>query len=181
MPAGLQVTQFYIHRYVHNGRERLTIKSVKYSDRNWYLTQNSKGKFRGEVPLNGNEVFEVEPVSGGYYFVLKAVLPQNRTRNTMIIQNGTAMSSMKESINSTSSGSGSGSGSHSEEEESESENGNPSLPPSQEQDTGNVIVTQPQQRCYLGFSSTNARPGCYDSSNYVEVHLQLRGAIPTAR
>jgi hypothetical protein len=169
-PIDRLVSQFYIHRHVHNGRERLAIKSVRYSDRNWYLTINSRGKFRGDIPMNGNEVFEVEPVSNGGYFALRAVYPQNMTHqmsNTM--QNGS-----KESENSTASGSGVGSGA---EYESRPENGNVTMTHHQEgSDTSNIAAPQP--KCYLGFSSDDARPSCYDSSNYVEVHLQFRGAVP---
>ena len=42
-----------------DGREHVSLRSVKYEDRGWYLTINSNGRVRGKIPSNGNEIFEV--------------------------------------------------------------------------------------------------------------------------
>lgn len=167
-------------RYLKNGRERLTIKSVRYSDRNWYLTINSRRKFRGDVPMNGNEVFEVETLTiGNGFFALRVVSPpyMNHSRSAMQNVSAAATPSTNSSTNSTEAeSSGSGTGSGSEDQSVGTGNVDDSTEQQDPEENGVNVATPPP--CYLGFSSTDAKPACYDSSLYVEVQLQFRGAIP---
>ena len=61
------------------GREHVSIRSVKYEDRGWFLTVNSNRRVKGSIPSNGNEVFEVVSMRNGANVALK--LRQSRTEH----------------------------------------------------------------------------------------------------
>ena len=143
--------------------DRVTIKSVKYSHLGWYLTLNSRGKFRGGIPSNGNEVFEIHSI--GPYSALK-VVPPNQQLSTNA-SSSTNQESEKENNTETSSGSGSASGSAS----GEMENENNSTP------NGSTVPLQKQTDCFLGFTA-RGKPACYDSIHHNEVLLQFLAATP---
>lgn len=48
-----------LFRQQFDGREHVSMRSVRYEDRGWFLTVNSRQKVRGNVPLDGNEIFEI--------------------------------------------------------------------------------------------------------------------------
>ena len=56
------MAQFYVTNMLIDGRGHISLRSVKYSD--WFLTMQSPGKFRGGIPVGGNEIFEVVRLSG---------------------------------------------------------------------------------------------------------------------
>ena len=179
--AGPLVTHFYSHYITENGKTLVTLKSVKYSHRNWYLTVTSRRRFRGDVPMVDNERFEILTVGG--YSVLKVVSPPrmnhtqsqnvsssgpvaggdnstlgNSTLGNSTLGNSTLGNSTLTSSSPSGFGFGSGSG-------MESENGNgTTIQP--------VVVTQTPD-CYLGFSAAG-KPACYESyENVVQVRLQF--------
>ena len=61
---GRLVAQFIVFYRLIDGREHVSLQSVKYANRGWYLTVRPNGRLRGAVPSNGNEVFEVISTSG---------------------------------------------------------------------------------------------------------------------
>ena len=116
MHTGKRVAQFFVLYALIDGREHVSLRSVKYESRGWYLTVQSNGKVRGSVPSNGNEVFEVVSMSG-----LAVAL---RLRNREMVDVGSG------------------------------EEG-----------------TAPSVSCFLGFSASNGRPQCYNSTDNVATHL----------
>ena len=49
----------------------MSIRSVKYEDRGWFLTINSNGRVKGSIPSNGNEIFEVISMQNSANVALK--------------------------------------------------------------------------------------------------------------
>ena len=178
------VSRFYISYLLIEGREHVTIQSHKYSE--WYVTVNAKGKFRGAVPANGSELFELKTLEGAN-IALRSVYY-------------TTVTSQIESETSTSGSGESGSGietpcgnnmttpcnftqiepSNSTQTMSDNSTCN-STQTMSDNSTCNSTHSVPskttqtvqQQICYLGFSSRDGRPSCYNSSDYSEVRLQF--------
>ena len=186
---GPAVAQFYL-LYMTNGnnrREYMTIQSSRYTE--WYLTVDEKGKFRGMVPENGNELFEVVELFGAN-FALRKVFFRNATAPRGEVSTNSTMDSLPE--NTTLSGSGcvgstnsSGSGNFnytdmefeplcdvlnsSNATFTNATNATDTAIPQQQPEQ------QPQQQifCYVGFSIEDGRPGCYDTPNTTEVQLEV--------
>lgn len=60
--AGRLVAQFTM-LYEHiDGRQHVSIRSVKYENRGWFLTVTPNRRVKGSIPSDGNEVFEVVSV-----------------------------------------------------------------------------------------------------------------------
>ena len=75
--SGRQVAQFFVnYRYI-DGVEYVSFQSVKYHDRGWFLIYRDDGKFRGGVPYDDNELFEVVPLGNGMAVALKVPKPVN--------------------------------------------------------------------------------------------------------
>ena len=62
--SGRVVAQFFVLYTLIDGREHVSLRSVKYESRGWFLTIQSNNKIRGGIPSNGNDVFEVVSMSG---------------------------------------------------------------------------------------------------------------------
>ena len=63
------MAQFRLLFEIIDGREHVSIRSTKYED--WFLTVNSKGRVKGRVPSDGNEVFEVVSMPNGSNIALR--------------------------------------------------------------------------------------------------------------
>lgn len=119
--SGRLVAQFFVLYSLIDEQEHISLKSVKYESRGWYLTVQSNRRIRGNIPSNGNDIFEVISMSGrGPAVALK--VPNRRE----VVEGGSG-----------------------------------------EGDLTPEIV----EDCFLGFSATNGRPACYNSTDHVETHL----------
>ena len=58
------MAQFTVQYRLFNGREHVTLESVKYADRGWFLTVQPNGRIRGDLPLDNNELFQIVSASG---------------------------------------------------------------------------------------------------------------------
>jgi hypothetical protein len=172
-PRERLVTEFYASYSLQYGREHVSLMSVKYGYLGWYLTINSRGKFRGGTPVDMNEMFEVVPLHEGFV-ALKVAFPPNTTRsqhNTSTTPATTVRLDRNDTLPS-SSGSGSGFGSGTVPE-SEGENGQSSMP----REPSNHVVPPQTVDCFLGFSIGSGKPACYESVDQIEVHLLFDDAI----
>lgn len=142
-----------------NGREYVTLESRKHGEQGWYLTLVN-GKFRGSVPVNGNERFET--VSLDSAIALKATISNATVTGGEVRDYTNNTNAPTNSTSGSGSGSGSSSGSGSGVEFKDTGNSTDRHPPSQK---------PPIQDCYLGFAVDTGRPSCYNSTNYLEIRL----------
>ena len=141
------VAKFHVSYLLIESKEHVTIQSHKY--REWYLTVNEKGKFRGGIPANGSEIFELTSL-GSLSIALRSVYYTTATSPV--------------ELETSASGSGSGESGHGI--------GLPCGGNSTVQVSCNSTQTV-QQNCYLGFSSLNGRPSCYNSTDHSEIYLRF--------
>ena len=177
------VTRFYISYLLIDGREHVKIQSHKYSD--WFLTVNAKGKFRGAVPANGSELFELKTLDGAdialrsvYYTTVTSQM-ESETPASGSGESGSgidpASGKMTVHCNSTQTLPNNSTQNVLSNNKQTVPNNNTQIVPSNCTETVLSKNTQnvQQQICYLGFSSHNSRPFCYNSSDYSEVRLQF--------
>ena len=74
--SGRQVAQFFVNYRLIDSRLYASFQSVKYHDRGWFLTYREDGKFRGGVPHDDNELFEVVYLNNGAAVALKVYVPE---------------------------------------------------------------------------------------------------------
>lgn len=169
------VAKFHVYymSYPNDSRLYVALRSARYT--NWYLTLNKRRLFRGEVPTNGNEIFEMVSL-GSSRFALRSVLFSQDSSNTTELSSNNITSSNI----SFSSGSGSGSGSG---DDILCYN-NTTVPCTNTSDINSSVPTMPneQRECYLGFSSLTqpdgdgGKPSCYNSTEQFQTHLVLYDA-----
>lgn len=130
------------------------------------MTVDENGKFRGAVPQNENEYFEVVNIHGPTFALKKTF---GSTDNGIESDNSTV-----NEMNTTESSSGSGSGSgYGNEIKLPCDNEKTQCT---EETSSNSSQKQETRICYLGFSSDDGRPDCYDTIDLAEVHFQVLSA-----
>ena len=116
----------------------LRLQLVKMQVARYLVFEN--GTFRGSIPMNKNDIFQLEPVGAGTY-ALRLV------HYTQLLQQEKKAEEEEEEGMGSSSGSGSGSGSD-----------------AQEAAIDEVEIETP---CFIGFPDADSKPRCYDSTESV--------------
>lgn len=65
--SGRLVAQFFSVYSIVGGREHVSLQSVKYESRGWYITVQSSNRIRGSVPASRNELFSIVSISGSTF------------------------------------------------------------------------------------------------------------------